>query len=118
MNSATQRTLKYFRDDGYIVGKVECWNSWTNQRKDLFNIIDFIALKGDSLIGIQSCGQAFSEHKKKIEAEPLAREWLKTGSKLVLIGWRKLLKKRGGKLKVWVPRIYWFELDLLPHIVQ
>jgi hypothetical protein len=31
--------------------------------------------------------------------------WLECGGRIQVYGWRKLLKKRGGKQKIWVPRI-------------
>jgi len=32
-------------------------------------------------------------------------DWIQSGAKLILIGWRKIKKKRGGKAMVWSPRI-------------
>lgn len=106
--SNTSRTLEYIRSQGWEADIVERFNPYAGkfgQRKDLFNIIDIICLTESGIAGIQSCGQAFSEHDKKILEEPKALRWLEKGGRLILIGWRKILKKRGGKLKVWTPRI-------------
>jgi hypothetical protein len=100
-------------------------------RHDLFGIIDIIALDhGDDdewsiekgtwiahpggVIGVQSCGTAFSEHYKKITQTKAkeARDWLLTpGTSLELWGWRKIKVKRGGKAMRCEPRIHKFTLD-------
>jgi len=106
--SPTSRTLEFLRDEGYECGIVERFNPYAGKfgvRQDLFGIIDIIAIKEDSMLGVQSCGQAFSEHDKKILASENTELWLKSGAKLMLIGWRKVKKKRGGKQMVWKPRI-------------
>lgn len=100
----TSRTLAYYREEGYKCWMVERYNSFTRQRTDLFHIIDIIAI-GTNTIGIQSCGQAFSEHDKKIMDSEYRIPWLSAGNRLILIGWRKVKKKRGGKAMVWKPRI-------------
>ena len=107
--SNTSRTLEYIRSQGWEAGKVEQWNPYAGefgQRKDLFGIIDIIALgEHPGAIGIQSCGQAFAEHNRKILESPMSVKWLEKNNTLMLIGWRKILKKKGGKLKIWAPRI-------------
>ena len=112
--SPTSRTLKYLRSQGWEADIVERFNPYAGKfgkRKDLFNIFDIIALGENKIIGVQSCGQSFREHDRKILNEELALEWLKSGGRLLLIGWRKIAKKRGGKLKVWSPRIKEYSLD-------
>ena len=75
-------------------------------RKDYLGIIDLICINEVSTIGVQSCGQAFAEHLRTIKESDMTGRWLESvDRKLWLVGWRKLLKKRGGKLKIWVPRI-------------
>tara|TARA_R100000306_G_C4352459_1_gene130835 strand:+ start:210 stop:569 length:360 start_codon:yes stop_codon:yes gene_type:complete len=106
--SPTSRTLEYVRSQGWNADIVEKFNPHVGKfgkRKDLFGIIDIIALTDHDIMGIQSCGQAYSEHNRKILAEPLALTWLKRGGVLMLIGWRKLKVKRGGKALRWSPRI-------------
>ena len=75
------------------------------RRVDLWGIIDIIAMNGTDILAVQSCGQSFSEHDKKILASPMASKWLRSGGKLMLVGWRKLKVKRGGKAMRWVPRV-------------
>ncbi len=92
MTTNTSRTLKYLRLNlGWDADIVERWIPFgreekednenegdgeekkkgnkkkrTGYRKDLFGIIDIIALSGKSIVGVQSCGQSFAEHDRKI----------------------------------------------------
>jgi len=107
----TQRTLRELKDHGRTCGIVEKFNPHVGKfgiRQDLFGFIDIIALDTDrGIIGIQSCGQSFSAHLKKIveERNQEAYEWIRCGGKVELWGWRKLKLKRGGKAMRWKPRI-------------
>lgn len=90
---------------------VERYNSFTRQRYDMFGFADIVAVGKNKIIAVQSCGQAFSEHNKKILNEPMAKEWLKAGGGIILIGWRKIKLKRGGKALRWKPRIKEYSLE-------
>jgi len=110
--SNTSRTLEYLRSQGWVADKVEQFNAYAGkfgQRKDMFGFGDIVAMGEGSIIAIQSCGQAFSEHHKKITEDekvaPMALLWLENGGRLILIGWRKVKLKRGGKAMRWQPRI-------------
>lgn len=108
MISNTSRTLEYVRSQGWDADIVERFNAYAGkfgQRKDLFGVIDIIALTEKGITGIQSCGQSFAEHDRKILEEPMALKWLEKGGSLMLIGWRKVKLKRGGKALRWQPRI-------------
>ena len=119
--SPTQRTLAYLKEQGIICGICERWIPNPRMpgggiRSDLFGFIDIIAIsKADGVVGIQSCGQDFSGHKKKIleERREEVIEWLEAGAKLQLIGWRKLKLHRGGKAMRWTPRIEEITLETL-----
>ena len=112
----TQRTIRALRDQGRRCDIVERFIAQAGPygvRKDLFGIIDIIALDPErGIVGIQSCGEAFAAHERKIleEGWEAAVDWLKSGGKLELWGWRKLLVKRGGKAVRWTPRIREFTL--------
>lgn len=92
----------------------------------MFNIIDIVALdhgystitnecyRKGGVIGVQSCGTAFSEHLKKLTIEKAedTRNWLLTpGTSLELWGWRKVKVKRGGKAMKYEPRVQVITLD-------
>ena len=119
--SNTQRTLRALRQEGYICGIVERFNPYAGVilptgkrsgiRQDLFGFIDIVAIKPIGICGIQSCGQSFADHDRKILENEFALEWLKAGGSIELWGWRKLKKKRGGKLMVWKPRLKTYKLD-------
>ena len=116
--SPTQRTLQYLRSQGYLVDIVERFNPYAGkfgQRKDMFGFGDIIALGDNSIIAVQSFGSAFSEHKRKLMedeiAAPNVHRWIECGGKLMLIGWRKVKLKRGGKAMRWQPRIAWITID-------
>jgi hypothetical protein len=98
MSKYTEFTLKDLRKQGYLVWMVERYNQFTQKRTDLYNFIDILAIMKDEIAGVQSCGQDFKAHER-------------AGGTIYLYGWRKLLKKRGGKQKIWVPRIKEFILD-------
>ena len=101
MSAATQRTLAELRKLGMTCGMVERFNSHAGKfgiRQDLFGFIDIIALDHSrGVVGVQSCGTSFSEHKKKLltEREKEVKDWLSTpGTHLELWGWRKVKIKR------------------------
>ncbi len=121
MSANTERTLQVLKKEGaycdiverfikdagplkftYVNGKK--MGKRTGVRKDLFGIIDIIALYPNrtKVCGVQSCGQAFSEHKKKILSNFYSVPWLRYAD-LELWGWRKLKGK-------WTPRIHRFIL--------
>jgi hypothetical protein len=110
--SNTSRTLEYLRSQGWEADKVEQFNPYAGKfgtRKDMFGFGDIVAMGEGRIIAIQSCGQAYSEHDKKILADevvaPKALKWLQCGGRLILIAWRKVKLQRGGKAMRWQPRI-------------
>ena len=116
--SPTQRTIRELKNQGRRCGIVEKWNQWAGPHgihQDLFGIIDIIALDPErGVIGVQSCGNRFSAHLKKILEEHYQEtlDWLQTpGAVLELWAWRKVKKKRGGKAMVWRPRIKQITLE-------
>ena len=116
---SAQRTLKYYRDQGFRCEITQYWVAFApgdprrkfapGMRKDLMGIIDLIVLDPSrGFIGVQACGADFAAHLKKMLTEKRKEciDWLSTpGGHLVLIGWRKLKVKRGGKAMRWTPRI-------------
>lgn len=110
--SPTQRTIRALKDQGRMCGIVERFvnrpGGLHGIRIDLFGFGDIICCdRVRGIIAIQSCGQDFAAHYRKITEEKaeFAIEWLNCNGKLELWGWRKCSYKRGGKLKVWKPRV-------------
>lgn len=100
---SAQRTLKVLKDLGYDCGVVEHWNPYAKQRKDLFDFIDIIAITDEGVVAVQACDSSFKAHDRKILNNKYAKRWIKTNP-IQLWGWRKVKKKRGGKMMVWKPR--------------
>jgi len=106
--SNTQRTMKALRDEGLPCEIVEKWIPKANVRKDLFGIIDILAVGGQArgIIGVQSTGKDFDGHLKKMLVDKAQEciDWLQSGGRLWLWGWRQVKVKRGGKAIVWEAR--------------
>lgn len=95
--SPTQRTLKYYRDLGYICWIVEKFNVYIKRRQDLFGFIDIVCIKEDEkgVLGIQSTsGDNISARIKKSIAVPALKVWLMAGNRFVVQGFRKNIKGR------------------------
>ncbi len=115
MTTSAERTYKLLKDIGLEknidYGKVEMpWNNFTKKRFDFLNIIDVIVCH-DGIIGLQICSKDWQPHITKLSESKASIQWLNQGGRLVLIGWRQLLVKRGGKAKKWIPRIAEFYLN-------
>jgi len=104
MASHTQRTIKLLENQGFKTWNVELWNSFSRRKTDLFGIIDRIAIRPGQIVGVQICGSDFQPHVRKITESEYTVPWLESGALLWLIGWRKVLKKRGGKQRIYRPR--------------
>jgi hypothetical protein len=94
-------------------------------RCDFAGLFDLIAISPrEGIIGIQVCGADFSSHYKKITVEKAdnACLWLSAGrgrTKIEIWSWRKVLKKRGGKQRIWSPRIKRISYnDLKGHLIE
>ena len=67
--------------------------------------------KDKGIIGVQACGADWSGHvsKMQIDCKDIIDQWVASGGRVWLVGWRKLkaLKKDGtkGKAMRWVPRL-------------
>lgn len=73
-------------------------------RSDLFELFDLLSIHPSvGIVGVQSCGQDFAAHYKKITIEKRynTKMWLDCGGKIELWGWRRLKRENG----LWVPRI-------------
>lgn len=104
--SPTQRTLKYYRELGYVCAITEHWNSFIKIRQDLFGFCDILALKENETICVQATTTDHSaERVHKIEAHdnyPIVKS---AGWKIIVMSWRKLLVKKGGKAVKWTEKI-------------
>jgi hypothetical protein len=101
--TATQRSLHYFRQQGYVCAVVERWNMYAKIRQDLFGFCDFIAYNEKLVLFVQSTVMSGKqEHMRKMLANKHAAAIAKGPARaVVLICWRKLKVKRGGKATTW-----------------
>jgi hypothetical protein len=83
---------------------VECYNSFTKRRRDLFGCVDIVAV--DRTDGGVIFVQSTSAAHMKDRAEKIIPELRALSDKLTLyvIGWKKLKKKNSRGL-LWVPRV-------------
>ena len=101
MASPTSRSLKYLRDQGYIAEVVEKFNYFTKQRKDLFNVIDIIAVHPSQVgvLGVQVTSRVHTQERvHKCKKEPMIKTWLTAQNKLEVHGWG-LMGKVGKRKK-------------------
>jgi hypothetical protein len=104
------RTLEHLRAEGYYCDVVERFirnpeHPGGGFRKDFMGFGDILAFSETETMMVQSCGQSFAEHKRKLLSNLNVPLWLSGPRKLMLIGWRKVKKVRGKKAMVWKPRI-------------
>ena len=90
------------RKNGYTAQVVEKWIPHVNQRKDLFDIIDIVAIrKGEvGVLGIQSTSaENVAARITKAMLCPHLPLWKETGNKFVVHGWGK--RGARGERKLW-----------------
>jgi hypothetical protein len=95
------------RKHGYACAIVEHWNSWAKIRQDLFGIIDILCIHPETghVVGVQTTSYSnVSSHVTKIHASPNLAVVHRAGWEILVHGWRKVPKKKGGKQMVWTFR--------------
>ena len=119
-SSAVPRTLKLLREYKFFPWVVESFNHFSGKRNDMYGFADIIAITPRETLAVQVCGADFASHLHKMLEERRAEvtAWLECPSRTcILVGWRKLKKKRGGKQMVFRPRIATFTLANAGSIV-
>lgn len=119
--SPVERTLHELRKKGYLASITERFihnlKVPAGVRSDTFNLFDILALSpapGYKIIGVQVCrGNDYSAHVRKIcnQYSNNAKWFLKSGALLEIWAWRKLVVRRGGKARVWKPKIKQITID-------
>lgn len=98
--SPCQRSLKKWRDAGWLVAVVEHWNQYAFIRQDLFGMFDLLAIKDNITFGIQTTSMGNIEARcEKLRSNPLLTRWCQGDRRAIVEGWAK----RGprGKAKRW-----------------
>lgn len=108
--SAHSRTLQLLKELGYITEIVERVfpGQFPPRKYDFLGLGDSIAIDSYRTVLVQATtGNGLSSHKKKaLESEYLEPWCGGRGRQFWLVIWRKILKKRGGKQKIWAPRFF------------
>lgn len=96
----TSRSLGHLRKRGLDADVVEKWIPAVKRRKDLFGVIDIVAISDHACIGVQTTSASnLSARRTKAEEEPRLERWLKAGCRFELHGWG--LKGARGKRKTY-----------------
>lgn len=97
----TARTLKWFRDQGWIACVVERWLPQARKRIDLFGWCDVVALQPHTgeLVGVQVTSAAnLVARLQKAQALAVFWSWC-LGHRAEFHGWRRVGAR--GKRKLW-----------------
>ncbi len=97
----TARTMKRLREDGWIPDRVEHELRWSATTKDLYGIIDIVAVrKGEMLLVQATSGPNVAARVSKIrESDVLPTLLSVPGVSVEVWGWRKVGPR--GKPKTW-----------------
>lgn len=88
--SLNQRTVALFQERGYQCDIVESYNSFTKRKKDLFNLFDILAIGQGETVAIQLTSKSnMSTRIRKISESPMLPEIIKSGWRILVIGWYK-----------------------------
>jgi len=122
--SPVARTKAVFKKRGIEIDNAQHWIPFgptdprrikfniTGMRKDLFGIIDLIAMCPGSICGIQVCGADYAAHDRTMLDSVHSYRWLKSGGSLELWGWRQIINPDSPtKQKKWTPRIRVYKLE-------
>jgi hypothetical protein len=102
--SPTQRSLRHLRQQGLQAQVVEHWVPRVNIRRDLFGVIDIVAMSSERVVGVQTTSASnMAARMRKSEASALLEMWLRTGCGFEVHGWG--LKGARGKRKLWQCRV-------------
>ncbi len=104
MSSPTARSLELLREMKFQCQVVESFNHFTKQRKDLFGIIDILAVHETlGILGVQTTtGSNHSARFKKACKAPL-HKWFRAGAHMAIWSWSKRGKQ--GERKLWTVRV-------------
>lgn len=94
----TARTLAECKKRGWIAQVVEQTIPHTFIKRDLFGVIDIIAITPGGILGIQATsGTNHAARIAKAEQEPRLAAWLSCGALFEVWSWSKRAKKVNGR---------------------
>jgi hypothetical protein len=87
--------MALFESRGYKCEVVESYNSFTKRKKDMFGILDMVAIGNEETLGIQMTSKSnMSSRIKKIQESDYFVEILRSKWRIIVIGW---FKKPNGR---------------------
>ena len=92
--SPTQRSLKYLRDEGYLVAIVEHWQPFARIRKDLWGWADLLAIKRGEVLAVQVTSEGVANRVAKVTNSETIGRVREAGIRVEVHGWRKNAKGR------------------------
>jgi hypothetical protein len=93
--SHNARTIALYESRGYKCDIVESYNSFSRRKKDLFGIFDIVAIGNGETLGIQLTSKNnMSSRIKKITNSDFFAEIVRSGWRIIVIGW---YKKENGR---------------------
>jgi len=90
----TQRSLKYLRDEGYLVAIVEHWQPFARIRKDLWGWADLLAIKRGEVLAVQVTSEGVANRVAKVTNSETIGRVREAGIRVEVHGWRKNAKGR------------------------
>lgn len=86
----TYRSMKMLRESGWCVDKTEQYIHQARRKKDLYGIIDVLAVRGETTMGVQVTSRGeIARRKRKILDSPAFPLLIEAGWKIVIHGWDK-----------------------------
>jgi hypothetical protein len=93
--SQNARTIALYESKGYKCDIFESYNSFSRRKKDLFGIFDIVAIGNGETLGIQLTSKSnMSSRIKKITDSDFFTEIVRSGWRIIVIGW---YKKENGR---------------------
>ena len=94
--SPTQKALQQLKIRECPAEVVEKWNAFSKTKKDLFNVIDIIAIKYSFIEGIQVTSESnvSARIKKVYENEHIIRKWLVAGGVFSIWGFTSKVQEK------------------------
>lgn len=84
-----QRSVRHLREQGYTAEVVELRIPGTNRSRDLFGVIDIVAIGNGQTIGVQATSADHVSHRRtKIKESGMLPLLLDAGWSVVIHGWR------------------------------
>lgn len=94
MTTPNQRSKELLEAEGFIVGLVERYNSWSQTRHDLFGFVDLIAVRAGETVAIQATSDTnLSHRRRKLEGCETVPVCIAAGWRIEIHGWKKRARR-------------------------